>query len=337
MQKFLIIQTAFTGDVVLATAIVEKLHARYPHARIDFLLRKGNEGLLQGHPYIEKLHVWNKKHNKLKNLLGLIREVRRERYDEVINLHRFASSGIVCLLSGAKRKSGFDKNPLSFFFDRKIRHVISDPYTDQPVHEVERNQQLIGHITDAIAAMPVLYPAPADYETVRPLQQTRYTCIAPASVWFTKQFPEEKWTAFISLLPAGEPVYLLGGKDDYECAERIAVGTGRPGVINLCGKLSYLQSAALMQGAVMNYVNDSAPLHFCSAMKAPVTAIFCSTVPAFGFGPLGENARIVEIKERLYCRPCGLHGHKACPEGHFKCALQISNEQLLTSFENLKI
>ncbi len=293
MQKFLIIQTAFTGDVVLATAIVEKLHTRYPNARIDFLLRKGNEGILENHPYISRLYVWNKKYNKLKNLLEIIRQIRREHYDEVINLHRFTSSGLVCLLSGAKQKSGFDKNPLSFFFDRKIKHVISEPYAARPIHEVERNQQLISHITDAIPAMPVLYPAQADYEAVRPLQHTQYICIAPASVWFTKQFPKEKWAELISLLPAQQPVYLLGGKGDHDLAAGIAAGIINRTVKNLCGRLSYLQSAALMQGAVMNYVNDSAPLHFCSAMKAPVTAIFCSTVPAFGFGPLGENARVV--------------------------------------------
>ena len=60
-----------------------------------------------------------------------------------------------------------------------------------------------------------------------------------------------------------------------------------------------------------------------------VTAVFCSTVPAFGFSPLRPNGRVVEIKERLYCRPCGLHGHKACPEGHFRCAKDITYDQLL--------
>jgi heptosyltransferase-2 len=102
-----------------------------------------------------------------------------------------------------------------------------------------------------------------------------------------------------------------------------------PQTQNLCGKLSFLQSAALMQAAEMNYTNDSAPLHFASAMNSPVTAVFCSTVPAFGFGPLRNNGKAVEIKERLSCRPCGLHGHKTCPEGHFKCAMEITNEQLL--------
>jgi heptosyltransferase-2 len=97
----------------------------------------------------------------------------------------------------------------------------------------------------------------------------------------------------------------------------------------LAEELSLLASAALMEGAAMNYVNDSAPLHIASAMNAPVTAIFCSTVPAFGFGPLRENGRVVETAEKLDCRPCGLHGHRACPKGHFRCALGIGVEQVV--------
>jgi ADP-heptose:LPS heptosyltransferase len=329
MPKFLVIQTAFTGDVVLATAVVEKLRNFYPEAEIDFLLRRGNEGLLQGHPYIRRVLVWDKKRNKLRNLIRILMNIRKERYDHVINLHRFASSGLLCFLSGARSKAGFDKNPFSFCFDIKIRHTISPPYADRPVHETERNQQLIAGLTDAVPILPALYPSAADYAAVDTHREQPYICIAPASVWFTKQFPVEKWAELITTLPPQYRVYLLGGKGDHDMAEAILARAGRAGGVNLCGKLSYLQSAAMMQGAAMNYVNDSAPLHFCSATGAPVTAVFCSTVPAFGFGPLRENGRVVEIAERLYCRPCGLHGHRACPEGHFRCALEITNQQLL--------
>ena len=98
---------------------------------------------------------------------------------------------------------------------------------------------------------------------------------------------------------------------------------------NLSGKLSLLESAALMKDAMMNYVNDSAPMHIASAMNAPVCAVYCSTVPDFGFGPLSEQSFVVEVKEKLSCRPCGLHGHKACPQGHFRCAMDIESNQLL--------
>lgn len=329
MHKFLVIQTAFIGDVVLATAVVEKLHQCFPDAPIDFLLRKGNESLLQGHPFLREVLVWDKKQNKQRNLWKMALKVRRERYTHVINLHRFAASGLITFLSGARVRSGFDKNPFSFCYTRRVRHLIDAPYTEHPIHETGRNQMLIADITGDTPAFPALYPSPQDREKIAHLQEQPYICIAPSSVWFTKQFPPGKWAGLLNALPASYKIYLLGGPGDKRMADLIDRQAARPGVTVLCGELSFLQSAALMQGAVMNYVNDSGPLHFCSAVHAPVTAVFCSTVPAFGFGPLRENGRVAEIAERLYCRPCGLHGRKACPEGHFRCALDISNEQLL--------
>jgi heptosyltransferase-2 len=79
----------------------------------------------------------------------------------------------------------------------------------------------------------------------------------------------------------------------------------------------------------MNFVNDSAPMHFASAVNAPVTAIFCSTVPDFGFGPLSEDSAVVEVRSGLSCRPCGLHGYRECPEKHFKCAYEINMNELI--------
>ena len=71
----------------------------------------------------------------------------------------------------------------------------------------------------------------------------------------------------------------------------------------------------------MNYANDSAPLQFASAMNAPVTSGLLFHYTSFGYGPLSDIKNIVELKEDLYdCRPCGLHGYQACPEGHFLCA-----------------
>ncbi|RYF57169.1 MAG: glycosyltransferase family 9 protein, partial [Cytophagaceae bacterium] len=111
--------------------------------------------------------------------------------------------------------------------------------------------------------------------------------------------------------------------------EHIRIETESNRVVNLAGKLSLLQSAALMQGAQMNYVNDSAPMHLCSAMNAPTTAVFCSTVPGFGFGPLADNSRVAEIRELIECRPCNLHGRKACPLGHFRCATEIDIKDIV--------
>jgi len=340
VQKFLVIQTAFIGDVVLATAIIEKLHAHFPDARIDFLVRKGNEALLAGHPFLHEVLIWDKRQGKLKNLWNMGRRIRREHYDKVINVQRFAATGLLTAFSGAGETIGFDKNPLSRFFTKSIPHIVSAPALSlsssttsrAPLHEVDRNQQLIKEFTDAHPARPRLYPSQADYDKVRSYQTPQpYITVSPASVWFTKQYPKEKWAAFINKLPPQHTVYLLGAPSDHElCVDIVTAAPGKK-VIDLSGQLSFLQSAALMTGAVMNYVNDSAPMHFASAVNAPVTAVYCSTIPAFGFGPLSDRKFIVEIKEPLDCRPCGLHGYKACPRGHFHCAWHIADEQLLAT------
>ena len=123
----------------------------------------------------------------------------------------------------------------------------------------------------------------------------------------------------------------MGGKEDKALCDKISTLSANKNIEVLAGSLNFLQSAALMQTAVMNYVNDSAPLHFASAMNAPVTAIFCSTIPGFGFNPLSDKSFTVETKVQLSCKPCTLHGRKACPLGHFKCAFTIEKQQLLNS------
>ncbi|HEX6432092.1 MAG TPA: glycosyltransferase family 9 protein [Niastella sp.] len=328
-MKFLVIQTAFIGDVVLATGIVEKLHRQFPEAQIDFMVRKGNEGLLQNHPYLHEVLIWDKKKGKLKNLWKLLGTIRKRRYDKVINVQRFAATGILTAFSGAREKIGFDKNPFSWLFDKKIKHVISD--VDHPLHEIDRNNELIRDFTNDEVMKPHLYPSSQDAAAVQAYKKQPYITISPASVWFTKQFPKDKWISFAKQVPASYTIYLLGAPGDVALAEDIRTADIPATVINLCGKLSFLQSAALMKEAAMNYVNDSAPMHFASSVNAPVTAVYCSTLPSFGFGPLSDKRFIVEIQGPLPCRPCGLHGKAACPLGHFKCAYEITNEQLLNS------
>ena len=181
--------------------------------------------------------------------------------------------------------------------------------------------------SSSLAPRPGLYPSVEDFNLVSSYAQKPYITVSPASLWFTKQYPEEKWVDFLNNISPDLVVLLLGSEADKSLCERRKSQTGAH-VMNLAGKLSFLQSAALMKNAVLNYVNDSAPQHLASAVNAPVAVIFCSTVPAFGFGPLSDISHIIELTEPLYCRPCGLHGYKQCPEGHFKCALQIQTSQL---------
>lgn len=331
-RRFLVIQTAFIGDAILASALLEELHLNFPGAKIDFLLRKGNDKLFQQHPFIDRLLVWDKSRPRWSSMRELIKEVRRVKYDRLINLHRFASSGFISSMARAETKAGFDKNPFSFVYDRRVKHEIS---AQSRLHEVDRNAKLIEDISDQRVRRPGLYPGEKERQGVEIYKNKDYLCIAPASVWYTKQWPAEKWVELLRELQNEYVTYLIGAPEDADYCENIRAQLNEERVVNLAGKLSLLESAALMQDAVMNYVNDSAPLHLASAVNANVTAVFCSTVPAFGFGPLSGKSFVVEKNDSLYCRPCGLHGKKSCPEGHFKCAYDIRIDQLMESLKRL--
>ena len=324
----LLIQTAFIGDVILMTALLEDLARHEPTTPVDVLVRRGNEGLLAGHPHVRNVLIWDKKHRKYANLWQLLGQVRATGYGRVVTLQRFASTGFLTAFSGAAERVGFAKNPFSRFFTRRVPHAIGDG-----THEVTRNLRLLTDELPTPLVPPRLYPSAADEAAVAPCVAGGglYICLAPTSVWFTKQYPEGKWLELLAALPTGLRVYLLGGPPDVAACERLAAASGRPNVTSLAGKIGLLASTALMRGAVMNYVNDSAPMHLCSAVGAPVTAVFCSTVPAFGFGPLSPVYFVVETPEALACRPCGLHGHATCPLGHFRCAHSIGVGQLLAA------
>lgn len=320
-MKILIVQTAFIGDVVLATPLIEKLSRFFAGAQIDFLLRKGNEELLRAHPRLNQVWTWDKNDHKLTDLLRLIREIRKVRYDLVINLQRFWSMSLLTACSGARRKVGFRTNLLSLFLDRSIRYRLHG------AHETERNLELISDITDNCPEKPRLYPVFS--ERVQHYIGQPFLTISPGSVWTTKQLPKEKWIEFLDNLSWAGDVLLLGSVKEYQLAEAIRRGTYRAAVRNICGELSMLESAELMRHAELNYVNDSAPLHFASAVNAPVCAVFCSTVPAFGFGPLSDVRHMVQVSDALPCRPCGVHGYHRCPKGHFRCGKDISVRNLL--------
>jgi heptosyltransferase-2 len=326
-RKFLVIQTAFIGDVILALPVVSKLKRFYPNAQVDVLVRKGNEGLLANNPHVGKILILDKTSGKYKNVKKLIGQIRKDKYDAVVNIQRYFTTGLITAFSGARVRIGFDKNPLSAFFTRKVAHEKN--HQPENSHEVNRNLYLIESLTDDSFEMPKMYPTDADFEKVK--QDKPHYSLSPSSVWFTKQYPVAKWVELMDRLPADSRLVLLGGPGDKTFLDEIKEQSTHPDIVNLAGELSFNQSAALMKHARMNFVNDSAPLHLCSAMNAPVRAMFCSTVPAFGYTPLSNDSKVLEIDNNLPCRPCGSHGKRACPEGHFKCG-EITVDRVLGSF-----
>jgi len=317
LKKILVIQTAFLGDCVLATAILESLHNAYPEAALHFLINAQHKGLFVEHPFLAKLWLWDIT-KKYKSLFQLIKDVRAEGFDAVINLQRYAATGLITLFSGAKFTAGFDKNPMSQYFTWAAPHAFKANW-----HETDRNFELIKPL-GCQPAKPSLYPTASDTEAISHLIKPTFITIAPYSVWATKTWPEEKWLELIERFAVSTTVYLLGGNSEKDRCEILKEKSqNHRQIVNLAGKLPLLQSAALMKGAAMNYCNDSGPVHLASAMNAPVTLVYCSTTPLLGFGPVSDVSFVVQSNLDLLCRPCGITGKSECPLGHFLCANSI--------------
>jgi heptosyltransferase-2 len=336
-KNILIIQTAFIGDTILASHFARAVKEQFPDAKIHFFLRKGNESVIQGLPTIEKVWVWDKAGGKTKNLMKLVSELRKIRFDYVFNLHRHFNSGLVTSLMKSKVKAGFRQNPLSGFYTHRIEHLIPHHPSENekvPWHEVQRNLQLIKLVVPAYKISsemkdyrPELPLLPKHFDKTAKYKGSDYFVVAPASVWFTKAWSEVKYQELTKELVKRGKVLFIGAPGDKELCDRIR--SGLENTENLCGELSLLDSAALMKDAKRVFVNDSAPLHLASCVNAKTTAIFCSTVPAFGYTPLAIDSVVVDVGDSLSCRPCGLHGYKACPLGHFKCSLDINVNRVL--------
>lgn len=331
-KKILIIQNGGFGDHVLVTSLVETIAASLPGVVIDVLIGKGNETIFANNPHVRKAMSWNKKANKYGNLLRLAREVRAEKYDLVLNLHRYLNLGLLALYAGARVTVGFNKSPVSRFYTRSVVHgPLKDDGT--VLHETERNHRLVEWFIPGTPAKPKLYPSAEDIKQVEAYKHTPFVCIGVAASRFTNTFPREKWRDMILELPEALTVYLLGAAPDIPLCDWIREGASTRKVVSLAGKLSLIQSAALMKDARMNFTCDSSALHLASAMNAPVTAIYMSTTTANGFGPLSDDRTIVETKDVLACRPCTHKGRSACPRKDFACAHSIQTAQLLQGIE----
>ena len=124
---------------------------------------------------------------------------------------------------------------------------------------------------------------------------------------------------------------LLGGDGDRGVGDDIVGHVEAMGlnlaVENLIGKSSLGELPRVLASLDVLVCGDSAPMHFASAVNLPTVAIFGSTTPALGFGPLAHGSYVVEERS-LGCRPCSLHGPARCPLGHFRCMGDITASQV---------
>ncbi len=325
----LVVQTAFLGDAVLTTPLLEALAQR--HGPLDVVTTPAAAPLLETHPAVRRVIPYDKrgKDRGLAGLLALARSLRAERYEVAYLPHRSLRSAALALLARIPRRVGFrDGWPIAY---TESRPRPADG------HEIDRLLALAEESSAAYA--PRLHPTADDRAAAeRWLTDAGiagdFVALAPGSIWGSKRWPYYKELA--ERLSERAAIVVVGGPEDAALGADIVgvveVGRGRARAANACGTLTLRQAAALIARARLLVTNDSAPLHLASAMGTPVVAIFGPTIPEFGFGPIGRGDASVGV-EGLVCRPCSDHGPPACPLGHHRCMRDLTVDRVLAAIE----
>ncbi len=330
----LVIQTAFLGDVVLTTPLLEALAAR--HGPVDVVTTPAAAALLETHPAVRRVIPYDKKGRDAGpgGLVRLARRLRAERYAVAYLPHRSLRTALAAWLARIPQRVGFADGWRWLYTEVRWR--------PRDCHEVDRVLALAdfpptnGAVTQRA---PTLGMTAADRRAVDAFLRSNgitgpFVALAPGSIWGTKRWPY--YEKLVGRLVDRVRVVLVGGPEDADLAEKIVRAVegdgGRRRAVNACGRLTLRQSAEAIRRAALLVTNDSAPLHLAQAVGTPTVAIFGPTVPAFGFGPRGPRDRVVELNG-LMCRPCSAHGPQVCPLGHHRCMQSLGVEDVLQAIE----
>ena len=331
-RRILVVQTAFPGDVVLVLPLCQILRERLPGTAITAVTIPAAEGLLAGHPAIDRVIVYDKRGADagIRGLMRTAARIRAAGVDAALIPHRSLRSALLCRLAGIPVRIGFDRSAGRSLLTHTVPYVPTD-------HETERNCALAAPfgVAPRDPVLPRLYPSAADrlavdafmrlsFGEVPASRAHAFIAVAPGSVWNTKRWPEAGFVSLVrSLLADRWRVVLVGGPGDRSLCARIRAAAADPGLADASGRLSLLESAELISRCAAIVSNDSAPMHLAVATGTPVLAIVGPTLPSFGFAPLGPRDRVVETTG-LACRPCSIHGGTTCPTGTFDCMNRIS-------------
>lgn len=332
----LIIRFSSVGDIILSTPLIRVLRRAYPESRIDFLVKSTYAELLQGNPHLSRVIAFDGA-GGIPALRQLRKEVRHAGYDRILDIHDSLRSRFLCAgMPGVRR-----------YRKRKIARAVLVHFHRDTYPLFGGAPHVTGRYLETVSDLgirdddegPELFPSPADSAAAMrllPEGPEGWVGVCPSARHETKIWPPERFAFAAAVLAErhGLGITLLGATadiprcDDVEGMIRRQFPAAR--IVNATGKLTLLQSAALMDRCAVILTNDSGLMHVASARKRPLVAIFGSTSGQLGFTPYGASSLVVE-RHDVPCRPCTAIGRASCPKGHFRCMRDISGEQVVAA------
>ncbi len=315
-MKLLVIRFSSIGDIVLTTPVFRCLKKQLPDAEIHFVTKYKFRAVTEANPYIDKFFYFKE------DLKDLTSDLKKENYDHVIDLHKnFRSYRIILSLHKhtlSFRKLSMEKFMLTkFHINRMPRRHISSRSLDAVLP--------LG-ITDDGDGLDYFIPPGTDIDS-KPLPgnfNAGYIAVVIGASYDTKKLPVPRLRELCAML--GHPVVLIGGPEDASAGEAISASDPAR-IFNGCGKYNLHQSALIVRDARVVISHDTGMQYIACAFQKPVLAIWGATSPALQVEPYYGSNNTVRHRnfflEGLPCQPCSNYGTKKCPQGHFKCMLQL--------------
>lgn len=326
IHKILIIQTAFIGDVILITPLIRATKTLYPDALIDVLVVPAAVKLLQNNPHIHAVFSFSKRQNPLISMLKTIQHLKYQHYDMAISPHSSGRTHLVMFLSRIPIRIGFDRGTLPWLLTAKTKHP-------KGIHKSIKNLELLKLLSPKeFTPATELFPSKEDWQMaddlLAPFAGKKLVAMAPGSIWATKCWRIENFIEVANyLIQEGFAIVLIGAETDKAKCDEVQLAFPDAPILNLAGKTNLLQSAAIIGRCDLMICNDSGALHIANAIQTRVFAMFGPTIQRFGYFPFREGDRVFEVE--LNCRPCGAHGHDACPQKHHNCMRHLFPQPII--------
>ncbi len=344
-RRVLLIRLSARGDVLFALPFADLVKTRWPGVEIDWVVEKPASDMVEGHPAIDELVVWDRTRWKrllrsgrlialAREALSLRRRLRARRYDLVVDLHGMLRSGLLARVTGAPIRIGYD-----------AREGSAAMYTHRfpGWTDVDR---MGGDFRDVAAWMgldadawrlhaPV--PAAARMEARDHLAAVGvgdgYVVVIPHTTRPQKHWEESRWGPLIDALHTrtGHPVVMLGGPGDREATARIVRGITSSPLVDLVGRTSLGAAAAIVAEANLVVGVDTGLTHVAHYHDRPTVCLFG---PAAYVVPPTDVTRIIRHDE-LECVRCMVRGPGPTCDGAWWCMDRITRDEVLGHVEDL--
>ena len=328
-KKILILRFSSIGDIVLTTPVPRTLKAQLD-AEIHYATKKAYRVVLEGNPYIDKLHLLED------DLNTLIADLKAEKFDYVIDLHHSLRTLLIKRRLGVKaysfNKLNVEKWLMTNFKIDKLPNV----------HIVDRYMETVAPLGVKMDNLGLDYFIPekdeVELEWLPETHRQEYVAFAIGAQYNTKKLPLERIMELCDRI--NKPIVLLGDKNDEETGDKVVKFFERTAasepyeytlhkdlnkkaiIYNACGKFNLNQSASLVRQASYVFTHDTGLMHIAAAFKKQIFCIWGNTIPMFGMYPYRTKFTIFE-NNKVSCRPCSKIGYKRCPKGHFRCMNDI--------------